>query len=134
MEFFGPWEIQLGELIDLWGTKLTLAGTDNADGEYFPVSGQPLDVAVTGSAWTISVQMARPDDDGGQAWDPRELRRSTRFDRMTGLVVDIESGLPQGDVVGPLYFYMHLVCVCRAPGVAPDPVPNPYDFTLPGRT
>ncbi|MFG2646010.1 hypothetical protein ACGFYP_34195 [Streptomyces sp. NPDC048370] len=53
---------------------------------------------------------------------------------MAGLVVDLEAGRRTGGGVGPLYIYLHLVGVCAAPEVNPDPLPNPYDFTLPDWT
>lgn len=134
VEFFGPWVIRVEDVVDVFEPRLTLAGTDNADGEYFPVSGQPLDVAVTGSAWTINAHTPWSGDDGATVWDPLKLRRSTRFDRMTGLIVDLETGRPSGGGIGPVYFFMRLVCVCADPEVNPDPLPNPYDFTLPDGT
>ncbi|MEV7547544.1 hypothetical protein [Streptomyces sp. NPDC089915] len=134
MEFFGPWVIRLDNATEPFWSKFTLAGTDDADGDYFPESGQVLEVSVTGGAWTISAHAASLDGEGGRGWVPRELRRGTRFDRMTGLIVDLEAGWPPGDVIGPLYFYMHFACVCGDPGVNPDPGPSPYDFTLPDRT
>ncbi|MFI8101266.1 hypothetical protein [Streptomyces sp. NPDC086023] len=64
MEFFGPWVIRVEQLTETLGSKITLAGTDGADGDHFPVPGQALEIAVTGDAWTISVHTAWPEDDG----------------------------------------------------------------------
>lgn len=67
---------------------------------------------------------------------PQETRRTTTFEWADGLVATVECGRPPASGArwsGPLYMYVKLRCVSRDPDVNPEPVPAPYDFTVPER-
>ena len=127
--FFGPWTIHVVQVVGIFAVpRLTLAGTDHSDGQLDAVKGTNLGVA--GGEWTLTVEAYRPQDGGGFGWEEPEMRRATRFDPVDGLVVDLEFGIKPGNIIGPVYEYLHLNCLSADPQMNPNATANPFDFTI----
>ena len=130
--FYGPWSIELDSGVALIQVQLVISGSDGCDGRYSLHSGQSLSLSVNGASWTAAIESWFPDS----GFTPQETRRTTTFEWADGLVATVECGRPpaSGPVWGgPLYMYVKLRCVSRDPEVNPEPVPAPYDFTVPER-
>lgn len=128
--FFGPWRIELVDVINVFESRILITGSSNADGAYEIDQNQPFMITVDGKDWTLGIESWWPPDAG---FSSRPIRRSNSFDRINGLVAVIEMGKPPSGEIGPLYDYVHLRCISQDPNVNPAPAPDPFDFTLPER-
>jgi hypothetical protein len=120
---YGPWRITLGT-VDL-PCSFVVSGSDNADGRYMVEQGAPLDVLVTGTEWTISLQSDWPDRNGN--WHPLPALREMTFEPQNGLIVllGVHPGAPRRGE------WAWLTCTSMDPETNPIPTNNPYDFTIP---
>jgi hypothetical protein len=128
--FFGNWYVQVGPVIADFPQSFTISGSDNADGLYQPVAGQPMSVQVTGAAWLVEMQWFG--GEAGSGWQKSDVRRTTEFVLEEGLKVSLGAD----DNTPPLqdfdYDDLTLICISMDPAVYPLPYPgNPFDFTIP---
>ena len=125
--FYGPWRIVLTNANSHFAQRMVITGSDDADGAYPIAFGQPLDVAASGARWQLETQFF---PFGGPAWEPGDIRRSTRFEMPTGLIVQLD-GAARPPGTGTTFTNLTLICSCLDPETNPIPGPNPYDFTIP---
>ena len=120
--FYGPWNVRLDHVDPSFRQRFSISGSDNADGRYDVSSGVPLNLEVTGNAWSISLEIEPFPPRGEQAWDQRTVQRATRFEAPDGLIVQLDTiALPR----------LSLTCISMDPTVNPISPANPYDFTIP---
>ena len=83
-----------------------------------------MNLEVTGSAWFVSLETEPFPPIAGQAWLERTIQRATRFEYPDGLIVQLDTvSLPR----------LSITCISMDPAVNPNPIANPYDFTIPER-
>lgn len=126
--FYGPWRIVLTSANSHFAQRMLISGSDDADGEYRIAFGQVLDVTASGAQWRLQTQFF---PFGGPDWEPGDMRRSTRFEAPTGLIVQID-GAAREPGTGTTFTNLTLICTCLDPETNPIPAPNPYDFTIHG--
>lgn len=142
--FYGPWRVVLDWQIvptdvidlpqqgfvvfdDLPEQGFVVAGSDNADQRYVREIGSPLDLDVTGTEWTIDLQILWPLSSTAR-WSSVPVRRIMTFLPPEGLIVGLN--LAPG-VIAPFLLGMKLICTSTDPEINPIPSGNPYDFTIP---
>lgn len=124
--FFGPWGVQLARFEQFPQHGFTIKGSNNADGRYEADPGEPVDLQVDGSEWTITLEEYRafPPNAG---WRPTPMTRHDRFGLQEGLTVTVDSFVPSR----PHFLGIELICTSLDPDIAVEPKQNPYDFTIP---
>lgn len=130
---YGPFHVVLadGDLRPL--QRLRIAGSESVDGHYMVDFDVPLDMVVTGDAWTVEVAFLNRDDP--PEWITAVFTRSTKLNADGELVVELQSGLDNSPTWGSAHFRPGILLVCTSLDevINPAPGPNPYDFTVPER-
>jgi hypothetical protein len=126
--FYGPWRVVLRDANSHFSQRMLIQGSDSSDGEYRIAFGQDLDVEVRGAEWQLTTQFF---PFGGPNWEEGDVRRSTRFEPVSGLLVQLDGASRPPGIGGTTFNNLILICSCLDPETNPIPAPNPYDFTIP---
>lgn len=115
--FYGPWRLTTQPAG--FGVKwaVDVHGSDDADGVREADGPTPLDVAVHGAEWTVTLLVF--DGDGNHSEAPN-VTRTTGIVDPQGLTVRLDSHPP-----------ISVQFVSLDPTINPPRRHNPYDFTLP---
>jgi hypothetical protein len=135
--FFGPWLVQVDKVDVSPEQSFVITGSDGADGRYPVAYGEPFEVSVDGAAWTVEI-----DELDHDVWTPATAqppvaeggaRRITKFDPADGLIALLGTGSHAYEtLMGDIWYLgMRLRCISKDPETNPNPMPNPYDFTIP---
>lgn len=126
--FFGPWTIEVTTVVRISPLQLVVLGTVTDEGRYELDPAQPITLRLDGPTWTLGVDSFWPAD----GFVSRDTRRTTAFDQQDGLTAVVEAGRAPSNQIGPLWEYVRVRCVSRDPDLAPGPVGETPDFTIPG--
>jgi hypothetical protein len=99
--------------------SFTVSGSDNADGLYVPVMGQPLSLQVKGAAWFIELQWFS--GEAGTGWQKSDVRRSTKFVLEEGLKVNL--GADDNTIALQDFDYDDMILTCISMDTEVYPMP-----------
>ena len=128
--FYGPWRVVLTQANSHFSQRMLIEGSDNSDGEYRIAFGQAVDVEVRGAEWRLTTQFF---PFGGPSWEAGDVRRSTRFEPVGGLLVQLDgASRPPGS--GTTFTNLTLICSCldpeRTPSLPRIPMTSPFPNTV----
>lgn len=124
--FFGPWQITVGQVNTYAYQSFTISGSENADGRYTLFGEDPatIEVIVQGKEWAIEPEWLNL----GADYVPSDVRRATKFVVNQGIIVTLDAYIP--DFPHPIGGNLTLICTSLDPETNPIPTSNPYDFTI----
>jgi len=128
--FYGPWRVVLTHVNSHYSQRFVVARSDS-DGAYDVAFGQPLEIVIDGEAWELELQHLQFGEDQDPTWKTSTVRRSTRYDEVSGLIVQLDGATRTAGSAGDAFNNLTLVCTSLDPETHPNPGPSPYDFTIP---
>lgn len=121
----GPWRVNLTKYVEidipgfpLVRHRLSVTGSDNADGLYVLTYDNLFSLGVRGSEWSLSVLRSAD----SLNWTEEEMVSTTTFVDPGGFVLKLYSLTA---------WQITFTCTCEDPDIGFPMNPNPYDFTLP---
>lgn len=124
----GPWRLTATKADNGVRERFVITGSSASDGRHEVQPGTPARLDVGGAQWEVGLEVRV-----SNRWeDVGPLERSTQVAPGVGLTIRLSVGsVVDRSIIDPLST-LKLTLVSRDPVINPPPIPNPFDFSLPG--